>query len=134
MTYASPWAECRTMISSKHLLLIDDEEDFLALTRLLLEMEGFRVSTASSGEEAVALVDGGSHPDLVVLDQRMPGLTGVQTLARLKDVGLAVPALLLSAVDDIDHVCADGGFDAALSKPFTIDDLLERVQKLLHQA
>lgn len=122
------------MIASRHLLLIDDEADFLVLTRLLLEMEGFEVSTASSGEEAVALVDGGSSPDLVVLDQRMPGLTGVQTLAKLKDHGLKVPALLLSAVDDIDRVSAEGGFDAMLSKPFTIDDLLERVQDLLHEA
>lgn len=122
------------MIPSKHLLLIDDENDFLALTKLLLEMEGFKVSTANSGEAAMALVEGGSSPDLVVLDQRMPGLTGVQTLERLKSRGLKVPALLLSAVDDIDRVSAEGGFDAALSKPFTIDDLLERVQELLHQA
>lgn len=134
MADARQLTQRHAMVSSKHLLLIDDEDDFLVLTRLLLEMEGFRVSTAGSGEEAVALVDGGSNPDLVVLDQRMPGLTGVQTLARLRSLGLGVPALLLSAVDDIDRVSADGGFDAALSKPFTIDDLLERVQKLLHTA
>jgi CheY-like chemotaxis protein len=120
------------MNEPKHLLLIDDEDEFLVLTRLLLEMEGFRVSTAGSGEQALAMYEGGLRPDLVLLDYRMPGLSGAQTLQRLRGSGLRVPTLLLSAVSSIGQTAADDGFDAYLPKPFTIEDLLDVVQRLLY--
>lgn len=120
------------MTTSKHLLLIDDEDEFLVVTKLLLEMEGFLVSTAGSGTQALTMFENGFRPDLVILDYRMPGLSGGQTLQRLKAAGLRVPALLLSAVSGIGQAATHEGFDAYLPKPFTIEHLLKVVQQLLY--
>ena len=122
------------MRPAAHLLLIDDENEFLVLTRLLLELEGFEVSTAPGGEQAVALVEGGLRPDLVVIDYRMPRLNGSQTLARLKAAGLRVPALLVSAVAEIEQTAANNGFDACLAKPFAVEELLQLTRQMLERS
>jgi CheY-like chemotaxis protein len=113
------------------LLLVDDEQDFVVITRLLLESEGFAVTTAMSGEEALVLVRGGVMPDLVLLDHRMPGLTGSETLARLRASGVRSPAVLVSARHNLHETAAADGFDAALAKPFAVDALVALVYALL---
>lgn len=121
------------MSLQKHLLLVDDESQFLVLTRLLLEMEGWRVTPASSGEQALALLREGCRPDVVVLDHRMPGLTGSQALARMRQEGLPVPAVLVSARHDVLQSAAAEGFDAALEKPFAVEELVLMVEGLLRE-
>ena len=113
------------------LLLVDDEEEFVAATMLLLESEGFRVSSAASGDQALAMVRRGLRPDLLLLDSRMPGLTGGETLARMREEGLRSPAILVSARRDLDESASADGFDAALAKPFEFSELLLTVRGVL---
>ena len=80
----------------KTVLCVDDEENGLALRRRVLEKSGYRVLTATSGEEALRIYD--SEPiDAVVLDYFMPGMNGLKVAARLKESGASVPIIILSA-------------------------------------
>jgi two-component system, OmpR family, phosphate regulon response regulator PhoB len=117
-----------------HVLAVDDEPDFLESLALLLEVEGFRVSAASDGEEALSLFEGGLRPDAVLLDQRMPGLKGTEVLHRLRQQGHAVPAILLSASRDVEELAQQHGFDAWLVKPCSVDHLIEQLRTVLHKA
>ena len=72
------------MSETANILLVDDEPGMLRYIRTLLEVDEHKVQTASTGEEAVAHVEKGLHPDLVLLDLLMPGIDGLQTLEKLR--------------------------------------------------
>jgi CheY-like chemotaxis protein len=106
-----------------HVMVVDDEADFRNTVALLLGLEGFRVSHAATGTEALACVSAGAKPHLMLLDQRMPGLTGTQTLAELRRLGVDVPVVLVSAMADARRLAEEHRFDGVLQKPFSHDDL-----------
>lgn len=109
-----------------HLLLVDDEEDILALLSDLFTLKGYRVSAAASGEEALRLAEHG--PDLILLDVNMPGMDGFSLCRRIRDF-VSCPILFLTAkIEDADKVqgFACGGDDYIL-KPFSNEELLARV-------
>ena len=69
--------------------------------------------------------------DVVLTDMRMPGMDGAQTLAGIRALGIGAPAVLVSAVLDVERVAARHGFDAALPKPLSSDDLIGVMRRLL---
>lgn len=114
-----------------HILIVDDEGDFRGTLNLLLSMEGFHVSEASCGDHAIDLVDAGLRPDVLLLDYRMPGLNGGQTLEHIRARALNVPAVLLTAASEANQLARQHGFDAVLRKPVGPDDLLATLGKML---
>ena len=104
-------------------LLVDDDADTVtALQRLIAEAFGCRVLTASSGNEALRVIDSGLHVDLVLADVVMPEMDGV-TLAHL--IGRRLPSLPIVLVtgrpDVVDSVTERGGI--ALLKPYSLERL-----------
>jgi DNA-binding response OmpR family regulator len=77
-------------------LVCDDDPDVGGFLRSTFELEGWTASLTSSGEELLTAVDLDAPPAAVVLDQVMPGLTGLQTAARLRDSGFTQPIVLCS--------------------------------------
>jgi CheY-like chemotaxis protein len=114
-----------------HILIVDDEGDFRATLSVLLGMEGFHVSEASTGHHAIDLIDAGLRPDVLLLDYRMPGLNGGQTLENMRARALHAPAVLLTAASDAHHLARLHGFDAMLRKPVGPDELLATLGKVL---
>ena len=114
-----------------HILIVDDEGDFRATLNMLLSMEGFRVSEASSGGHAIDLIDAGLRPDALVLDYRMPGLNGGQTLRHIRSQAPDAPAVLLTAASEANDIARQYGFDAVLRKPIGPDVLLATLGKVL---
>jgi DNA-binding response OmpR family regulator len=112
-------------------MIVDDEADYLETVALLLEIEGFQVSLHQDPRLAVAAICDGFTPDLVMLDFRMPGLNGAQTLEQMRGCGLSAPAVLVSAMASLAGVWAAAGFDDALSKPFSIDEMVDMLRRLL---
>jgi CheY-like chemotaxis protein len=77
-------------------LVCDDDPDVGGFLRATFELESWSASLVDSGEALLAAIEAGEAPDAIVLDQRMPGLTGLETAARLRDDGFGRPIILCS--------------------------------------
>jgi len=114
-------------------LLVDDDELLQSSVQAILEALGHRaVTTAGSGEEALALLASGLEPDLVILDLNMPGLGGVGTLPRLRMLRPAVPVLLATGRADQTALAISRAHPGVtlLSKPFGIGELRKHLEQL----
>jgi DNA-binding response OmpR family regulator len=110
-----------------NILVIDDDETIVELIRAVLSEEGFRVSTALSGDEA--LNSPPAPPDLIVLDMFMPGTAGAELAEGLRTkYGADVPILLISA-SIVDREARALGAYEYLPKPFDLDELLAAIRR-----
>ncbi|MBV8477303.1 MAG: sigma-54-dependent Fis family transcriptional regulator [Acidobacteria bacterium] len=108
------------MSETANILLVDHEPGMLRYIRTLLEVDDYKVQTATTGEEALKHVEQGLDPDLVLLDLLMPGIDGLQTLEQLRQMKPGVKVVMLSCVSDTRKVVQAmrlGAHDY-LTKPF----------------
>src|SRR5437868_5924395 len=116
------------------ILVIDDDDSLRDTIGLMLENEGFKPVLVADGttglEQALAL-----RPNLILVDLRMPGLSGVEVCKRLRAAGMKTPVIVLSAVgDEIDKVLLlEIGADDYVVKPFGTRELLARIRALLRR-
>jgi two-component system phosphate regulon response regulator PhoB len=118
-------------------LLVEDEPAQREVLSYNLEAEGFRVTSADNGEDALLLVEE-EHPDIIVLDWMMPNLSGIEVCRRLKlrPETRAVPIIMLSArSEEVDRVRGlETGADDYVVKPYSIIELMARVRAQLRRA
>jgi two-component system, OmpR family, alkaline phosphatase synthesis response regulator PhoP len=123
-------------MAKEHILVVEDEEDILELLRYNLAKEGFRVTGAVSGEEAVRAARS-SPPDLIVLDLMLPGMDGLTVCRELKmDVRTReAPIIILTAKgEEVDIVAGlELGADDYIIKPFSPRVLLARLRAVLRR-
>jgi two-component system, OmpR family, KDP operon response regulator KdpE len=122
------------MSTQPHILVIDDEAQILRALRTILTTKKFRVTTASRGEEGLALA-AAQPPDLIILDLSLPDIDGVEVCARLRE-WTQIPIIILSVRDsEREKVLAlDKGADDYLTKPFGIEELLARIRVALRHS
>src|SRR5437588_6641969 len=124
----------RMTASAKHILVVEDERHLAMGIKFNLEAEGYSVTVAGDGPEALKLLDG-SEPeiDLIILDIMLPGMSGYSVCEALREQGSDVPILILSArtLSEDRTRGFDVGANQYLSKPFDLDELLSRVKNLL---
>jgi DNA-binding response OmpR family regulator len=109
-------------------LMVDDEEQFRSTTSRILTRKGYETTMAGSGEEAIEVLKN-SPQDVVILDIKMPGMDGHQTLAEIKKISPEVPVIMLTghgAVESAKTSLKHGAFDY-LSKPCDIDLLAAKI-------
>ncbi len=116
-------------MAAGRVLLVDDDRALRDAVGRALRLEGFEVTLAADGPDALKLALK-STPDIVVLDVAMPSLSGVEVCRRLRGKGTRTSVLMLTAKDGIhDRVEGlDAGADDYLVKPFALDELLARVR------
>lgn len=116
------------------ILVIDDDEKITSLIRRSLAFEGYSVITAANGSEGLKQLL--THePKLIILDVMMPQLSGWEVIQRIRDGGITIPVLMLTAKDEVgDRVKGlDLGADDYLVKPFALEELLARVRALIRR-
>jgi DNA-binding NtrC family response regulator len=113
-------------MSTSHILVVDDEPSMLRYLQTVLELDSYRVSTASNGLEAVDKVQRDS-PDLVLLDMVMPGADGLETLQRIREARPSTKVVMLSCVRDTRKVAQAMRLGAQdyLSKPVQKEEMDE---------
>lgn len=124
------------MPAAPKILVVDDEPGILRYLRTSLELVPYQVRTASSGTEALQLVQQGFEPDLAILDLLMPGLDGLETLQRLRALRPKTKVVMLSCVSDTPKVVQAIRLGASdyLTKPFQQSDLDSVIAKCLNQS
>lgn len=124
------------MAKATHVLVVEDEAALADLLRYNLEKEGYRVSVANDGEEALVVADE-SAPDLVVLDWMLPKAPGIEVCRRLRarqDTRNTPIVMLTARTEEGDRIRGlDVGADDYLTKPFSMNELLARLRAVMRR-
>ena len=118
--------------TGKMVLVVDDQAGIRRLIAEVLKEEGYRVFMAEDGEAALEFLADRS-PDLILLDMRMPGLSGMETLKKLRARNYTGSIVVMTAFDDLESIngAAQEGVGSFLSKPFDIFELKDKVKEAL---
>jgi two-component system KDP operon response regulator KdpE len=119
---------------SERVLVVDDEPQILRALAINLRARGYDVDLAPSGEDALRLA-ADLHPDVVILDLGLPGISGIDVIRGLRGWS-SVPIIILSAREaEADKIAAlDAGADDYVTKPFGAGELLARLRAALRRA
>ena len=114
-------------------LVVDDEESILQVASDILSYLGYSVVTSPSGQQAVDLLLQGARPDLVLLDVIMPGMDGVETFRKLREIEPDLPILISTGYAEGSAVqsLADEGVAGFVNKPYAIEALGKRLEQIL---
>jgi two-component system chemotaxis response regulator CheY len=111
------------------ILVVDDDPSILATVSEILEFEGYPVSTATNGAEALDEIERRA-PSLILLDMRMPVLDGWGLARRLGELGVTLPIVVMTAAQDARRWAEEIGAAGYVPKPFDLADLLDTVERL----
>lgn len=117
----------------KKIMVADDDPGILDVLNIMLaEIGGYDVTTTSNGQSVMDLKD--NYPDLFLLDLWMSGIDGREVCEHLKsnEQTKHIPVIIFSANRDVKTIAESVGADDHLTKPFQMNDLLEKVKKLTH--
>ena len=122
------------MAEKKHILVVEDEKHLATGIKFNLDAEGYRVTTVGDGPSALELIkENPTDVDLVVLDLMLPGMSGYAVCEALRDEGIDMPILILSARTLTEDRTRgfDVGANQYMTKPFDLDEFLSRINNLL---
>ena len=124
------------MVQARHILVVDDEPFIVDVLHRLFEREGHRVRTTTVAKEALDLIRKGERFDIVITDQTMPEVTGIELARAVVECTPGTKVLLCSGRDvtfDADDMAA-AGIDSFLLKPFDLKEFVKAVEVLLEAA
>jgi urea transport system substrate-binding protein len=110
------------------ILIVEDDPDILSSVADILEFEGYEIEAAMDGVTGLEMLET-SDPTLILLDMRMPGLSGWDFARIMKERGHEVPVLVMTAAQDARRWAEEIGAVGYIPKPFHIKDLLDAVER-----
>jgi len=118
----------------KKILIVDDDENIIQTLKMRLEVNGYKVFTASDGVEGLERAKE-AEPDLILLNIMMPRLNGIMTTLRLKGIGQtkSIPIIIMTGIKEREEMILARHVGAAdyITKPFDSAELLKKIEKLL---
>lgn len=119
-------------MDNKIILIVDDEKDIRAILKKVLVEAGYAVQEAENGEAAIALLASAKF-DLILLDLKMPGMDGLETLAEIRRRDKNIPVIIVSGYISFNTLLrsTELGISDYIAKPFEINDLRAKLQKVL---
>lgn len=114
-------------------LVIDDTKNIRVLLTQCLKFEGYDVTTASGGAEALQILTD-RHFDLIFLDVRMPEISGTEVLRQMRQMGVVTPVVMITAFGTVKNAveCTQLGAVAYLQKPFTENKIKQVLEEVIH--
>ena len=121
-------------MAKTQVLIVDDEPNIRDLLATSLRFAGYEIQTAANGAQAVAAVTE-SEPDIILLDVMLPDMNGFSVTKKLRSSGIQAPILFLTARDDVEDKITGltVGGDDYLTKPFSLDEVVARIQAILRR-
>ena len=120
-----------------HILFVDDEESILKTLRRVFKNEGYEIHTASSPQQGLTLIEEAEKPfSLIISDQKMPGMSGVEFLKASRNKIPHAMKILLTGYSDIDAIASavnEGGIHRYITKPWDDEDIKLQVHQILEQ-
>jgi CheY-like chemotaxis protein len=130
LTNVAPMPSTAEVGSERSVFIVDDDPALVeALTELLCE-EGYRVEAHTVATEALARLEGGVRPDVVLLDYLMPAMNGDEFLGALERAGVDVPVMLFTAMNESRVHVPARRVRAVIRKPFDLDRLLDELARV----
>ena len=119
----------------KIILIVDDEEALREGLGRVLEDEGYKVIAAGSGEQALAMLPN-HHVDLILTDIRMPGMSGLELLKKVREINRTLGVIILTGYGEIESYIEAMNFGAMeyVNKPFKMNELKFIVNKILNRS
>jgi CheY-like chemotaxis protein len=119
------------MSGTRRLLVVEDDESIREMIEMVLDGEGYEVITATNGAVALALLSQ-ERPGLILLDMKMPDMDGWEFARHYADLPEPKPPIVVvTAAQDASRRAAEIGAQGYLAKPFSIDNLLQTIDKFL---
>ncbi|MDQ1142902.1 response regulator [Pedobacter agri] len=117
---------------NRKIVICDDDLDIVEMLEIVLEDSNLEVITETDSRKVIELISD-NHPDVILLDLWMPVITGDQVVKQIRsDNSIAnIPILIMSAAQDGHQIAQEVGANGFISKPFDIDQLIERVQEFI---
>jgi len=116
-------------------LIADDDGDTRQMLRIALQRENYRVLEAEDGQQVLSLLEQ-EVPDALILDLGLPVLNGPEVCAEIRQRGLSLPILVLTAYENVNLkvLVLDAGADDYVTKPFVLEEFLARVRALTRRS
>ena len=118
--------------SSKTVMVVDDEPDNVTVVKTILLKNGYKVITATSGDDCLKKVKAGQIPDLILMDIMMPGTPVREIIPKLpKSIKIAYLSVVRTSEAEKDDLLKTGNIVDFIQKPFDINELVAKVKKIL---
>ena len=116
------------------ILVVDDDPDIGTMIKMMLEYKGYQVTVSDRADQAEEIL-AGNDVDLVIMDMLLSGANGTDVCSLIKKGSKTshIPVIMISAHPNAREICLKAGADAFISKPFDMQDLLLKIDRLLKQ-
>ncbi len=116
-----------------YILVVDDQSDVRCMLVEFLTESGFRVKSASNGWDCLRITRSTEKPMLILLDNQMPNITGIEVLSILKNDSSTreIPVIMVSGTDNMEEIAKKHGACAVFTKPPNFNTLLQEIQEVM---
>jgi DNA-binding response OmpR family regulator len=122
------------MKKQEKILVLDDDTDIWTMIKMMLEYKGYTVTVSERAEQAAEVLQN-DGVDLIIMDMLLSGVNGTDLCVELKKNSSTshIPVIMISAHPNAKEICLEAGADEFISKPFDMQDILSKIDRLINK-